>query len=65
MISGESECFVSIKILIDLFHSWYQNTCILANSADHDKMPYDAAFHKGMYCLLRKKIFRERNILKF
>ena len=27
----------------------------LANSDDQDEMPHNAAFHKGLHCLLRLK----------
>ena len=31
-----------------------------ANSEDLDEVPYNAAFHHGLHCLLSKMIFRER-----
>ena len=33
----------------------------LVNSEDPDEMPHDAAFHQGLYYLLRQTMFRERN----
>ena len=30
------------------------------NSEDPDEMPHYAAFHQGLYCLLGKKIFRQK-----
>ena len=37
----------------------------LANSEDPDEMPYNAAFHQGLRCLLRQKktILRRNTIL--
>ena len=32
----------------------------LANSEDPDEMPHNAAFHQGLHCLLRQKIFLEK-----
>ena len=33
------------------------------NSEDPDEMPHYAAFHQGLYCLLGKKIFRQKTTL--
>ena len=34
----------------------------LANSEDQDKMPYDAAFHQGLNCLIRQKASSEKEM---
>ena len=35
---------------------------ILTNSEDPDKMPYNAAFHQDLHCLLRQNPFSEKGI---
>ena len=30
------------------------------NSEDPEEMPHYVAFHQGLYCLLSKKIFRQK-----
>ena len=37
---------------VNFFHSRSQETGSLANSEDPDEMPYKAAFHLGLHCLL-------------
>ena len=38
------------KNIIFLF---LMNGFVLANRADSDEMPHDAAFHQGLHCLLK------------
>ena len=37
--------------------------CVLAISEVPDEIPNNARFHQGLHCLLRKKIFTERNAI--
>ena len=34
----------------------------MANSEDPDEMPHNAAFHSGLFCLLRQNRFSEKEI---
>ena len=38
-------------------------TCTFANSKDPDEMQHNAAFHKGLHCLLWLKKLTDKNII--
>ena len=40
----------------------YEETDTSANSEDPDEMPQNFAFHKGLHCLLRQKLYSEKAI---
>ena len=45
-----------ISQILPFVHTSDSQMSTLANNEDPDKMPYNAAFHQGLHCLLRQKL---------